>query len=232
MRLAAPLAALLLVVALPACKKDAPSAPLPGPAPVAAPAATVNEAPATAACSWSAEHADVANWRTLVQADDPSFGPADAKVTVVEFFEPNCPFCARLAPTMAKVQETHPDVRFVYKPVVFWPVSSLQAQALSAAHADGKFLPFLAEQFRQHSEQTGLTDAQVRAIAAQVGMDPEATMQRINTGTYRAKMLANRADFAGTGNDAVPLVLINGKVMGKEQSTGCFDQLLAEQAGT
>ncbi len=45
----------------------------------------------------------------------PSYGPADAKVTVVEFFDYQCIYCARLAPELEKVIKANPDVRFVFK---------------------------------------------------------------------------------------------------------------------
>ncbi|WP_181959167.1 thioredoxin domain-containing protein, partial [Klebsiella pneumoniae] len=57
----------------------------------------------------------------------PSYGPADAKVTVVEFFDYQCIYCARLAPELEKVIKANPDVRFVFKEFpIFgqrWPAS-------------------------------------------------------------------------------------------------------------
>ncbi|WP_336984772.1 DsbA family protein, partial [Cedecea sp. VD21] len=57
----------------------------------------------------------------------PSYGHADAKVTVVEFFDYQCIYCARLAPELEKVIKANPDVRFVFKEFpIFgqrWPAS-------------------------------------------------------------------------------------------------------------
>ncbi|HAK5377052.1 TPA: DsbA family protein [Salmonella enterica] len=49
----------------------------------------------------------------------PSFGPANAKVTVVEFFDYQCIYCARLSTEMEKVMKANPQVRFVFKE---WPI--------------------------------------------------------------------------------------------------------------
>ncbi|ORM59729.1 disulfide bond formation protein DsbA [Pantoea rodasii] len=49
----------------------------------------------------------------------PSYGPANAKVTVVEFFDYQCIYCAQLAPVLNKVIKANPDVRFVFKE---WPI--------------------------------------------------------------------------------------------------------------
>lgn len=233
--------ALAAASALVACRNAeptspaAPSAPATASAPApaspaaapAVPAAQADDAPATAACGWSTEHAEVTAWRDLIHADDPGHGPASAKVTVVEFFEPNCPHCIHLHPTMRMVQNAFPNVRFVYKPVVFWPISALQAQALYAAQADGKFDAMLDAQMAQ-AKQGGLQEADVRTVATSIGMDANALMTRLNSGTYRAKMLSNRQDFGATGITTVPLVLINGKVMGPERTTGCFGQLIRQ----
>lgn len=62
----------------------------------------------------------------------PSYGPADAKVTVVEFFDYQCVYCARLASELEKVMQVNPDVRFVFKELpVFgerWPASKNAAK--------------------------------------------------------------------------------------------------------
>ncbi|PHG89655.1 class II fructose-bisphosphate aldolase [Escherichia coli] len=62
----------------------------------------------------------------------PSYGPADAKVTVVEFFDYQCIYCARLAPELEKVMKANPGVRFVFKELpIFgtrWPASLMAAK--------------------------------------------------------------------------------------------------------
>lgn len=85
---------------------------------------------------------------TLLAADarDPAFGPVDARVTVVEFFDFRCPGCKATAPEVLRLMQAHPDVRFVFKD---WPildrgdddVSHYAARAALAAHQQGKYLP-------------------------------------------------------------------------------------------
>ena len=45
----------------------------------------------------------------------PSFGKPDASVTIVEFFDYRCPYCKRVAPEMAALLASDPDIRVVYK---------------------------------------------------------------------------------------------------------------------
>ena len=46
----------------------------------------------------------------------PTLGPEEAKVTIVEFSDFQCPFCAQTSPTLKQIHEAYPDqVRIVFK---------------------------------------------------------------------------------------------------------------------
>lgn len=87
-----------------------------------------------------------ANPRLLaVDPRDPAFGPADAKVTVIEFFDFRCPGCKQVAPDFLRVLQANPDVRFVFKdwPILDRPgedISHYAARAALAAHRQGRYL--------------------------------------------------------------------------------------------
>lgn len=55
----------------------------------------------------------------LNDADTPAFGPENAKVAVIEFFDYQCVHCSSVAPELEKVMKTHPDVRYIFKE---WPI--------------------------------------------------------------------------------------------------------------
>ena len=55
----------------------------------------------------------------LNDADTPAFGPENARVAVIEFFDYQCIHCSSVAPELEKVMKTHPDVRYVFKE---WPI--------------------------------------------------------------------------------------------------------------
>jgi protein-disulfide isomerase len=76
----------------------------------------------------------------------PIKGKADAKVTIVEFSDFECPFCIRAYPTVKQIMDTYPnDVKFYYKQL---PLTSLHPNAQKAAEASvcaqkqGKFWEF------------------------------------------------------------------------------------------
>ncbi|MFK3711589.1 thioredoxin domain-containing protein [Leclercia adecarboxylata] len=55
----------------------------------------------------------------LNDTDTPAFGPENAKVAVIEFFDYQCVHCSSVAPELEKVMKTHPDVRYIFKE---WPI--------------------------------------------------------------------------------------------------------------
>ena len=74
--------------------------------------------------------------------DSPTRGPQDAKVTIVEFSDFQCPFCQRGANTMEAVTKKFPkDVKIVFKhlPLEFHPNAMPAAKAAAAAGKQGKF---------------------------------------------------------------------------------------------
>ena len=80
------------------------------------------------------------------------FGPANARVTIVEFADFECPACRQLAPALAAVRAQYPsDVAILFR---HWPLS-YHAQAYPAARAaecagaQGKFEEFHDAMYRQ-----------------------------------------------------------------------------------
>ena len=74
--------------------------------------------------------------------DSPADGAADAWVTIVEFSDFECPFCARVQDTLAQVRLAYPaSVRIVFKhfPLSFHALARPAAVAAQCAHAQGKF---------------------------------------------------------------------------------------------
>ena len=68
----------------------------------------------------------------LVTKDSPSQGPANAKVTVVEFSDFQCPHCRVLSQTLRTLVPKYPQVRFVFKN---FPITQIHPWAMTAAIA-------------------------------------------------------------------------------------------------
>lgn len=144
---------------------------------------------------------------------EPAFGPAEARVTVVEFFDYRCPYCKVAAPAYVELMRTHPDVRFVFKE---WPVldqgeditSQYAARAALAAHAQGRYL---AVHQALMAERALSPEAIDRILTANGVNLAEARTQLASPGTSR--VLADvHTGAVSVGLQGTPTFFINGRV--------------------
>jgi protein-disulfide isomerase len=78
--------------------------------------------------------------RILASPGAPALGSTQADLTVVEYFDFNCPFCRELAPAFSKLLETDPKVAVIYKDwPIFGGVSIYAARSALAAGWQGKY---------------------------------------------------------------------------------------------
>ncbi len=214
-------------LAEPAADQTAQTAPAPVTQPVAAP----DEAgPSENECLYDPNKPIVVNFEALVGPKDPYKGNPDAAVTVVEFFDPNCPHCKALHPVMkATIAKYEDRARFVYKPVSLWQYSIGQNAALWAAAEEGKFFEMLDLQFEKQ-QRGGLGMPKIRELATQVGMDADSLEQRMRDGQYDDFINGGNRQAQEAGVSGVPAVLINGRFVAKSSRTeACLGQLIEEE---
>src|SRR3546814_2397253 len=73
----------------------------------------------------------------------PVTGNPNGDVTLVEFFDYNCPYCRRVAPVVAEAEAADPQLRIVYKEFpILGPGSVFAAKAALAAHRQGLYFAF------------------------------------------------------------------------------------------
>lgn len=146
----------------------------------------------------------------LVDFQDVTEGPSDASVTIIEYFDPNCPHCKDFHETMNQlVSEYEEDVRFVFKPFPLRGSSLPEIQALYIAHQEGKFFEMLDAQY-ERQDRSGITEADLRDIATEIGMNPDVLTSRIDAEKHREKVLAQRKRAVSVGVKSTPTVLVNG----------------------
>lgn len=99
----------------------------------------------------------------------PVGGNPQGDVTLVEFFDYNCPYCRRVAPVMVDAEAADPKLRIVYKEFpILGPNSVFAAKAALAAQRQERYVPF----HQALMQAKGAVDeAAVLAAAAQVGLD-------------------------------------------------------------
>jgi protein-disulfide isomerase len=101
----------------------------------------------------------------------PVGGNPDGDVTLVEFFDYNCPYCRQAAPVMIRAEADDSDLRIVYKEFpILGPDSMFAAKAALAAHRQGKYVPFHKTLMQADG---AANESKVFEIAAAVGLDIE-----------------------------------------------------------
>ncbi len=110
-----------------------------------------------------------------VYAIDPGvssiIGRKDAPVTIVEFSDFQCPFCARFYPVVKDVLAAYPDqVRLIVKnfPLPFHPNARPAAKLAMAANEQGKFQGMMEALLANGGD---VSDAKVKQYAKDLGLD-------------------------------------------------------------
>jgi protein-disulfide isomerase len=110
----------------------------------------------------------------VVTFADPVLGPADAKITLVEYADFECVACKQLSPIIEVVMNTYPnDVRLVWKDVPndsAHPNATTSSVAAHCAQLQGKFWEFSKALFDQ---QSILSDSKYSQIATSLGINVE-----------------------------------------------------------
>jgi len=158
---------------------------------------------------------DIEPFRVDVAPLGPIKGPADAKVTIVEFSDFQCPYCSRVVPTLAKVKETYGEkVRIVYRQ---FPLVQIHGNAMGASLASlcadeqGRFWQMHDAMFgdQQNLAATGLHD---KASAIE-GMDIEAFDRCVASDKFRSQVERDMADGSKAGVSGTPAMFINGRFL-------------------
>lgn len=137
-------------------------------------------------------------------------GPANARVTIVEFGDFQCPFCRAAEPFLERVVASHAsDVRLCFK---HFPVRShdravpASVAALAAAR-QGKYW----EMHRALFQAADLSDAGLESVARQVGLDLARYRADIADETLREEVETDKLEGQELGVDRTPTFFVNGK---------------------
>jgi protein-disulfide isomerase len=158
-------------------------------------------------------------------ADAASFGPAMAKVTIVEWSDFQCPYCSKAAPVVKQLKEAYgKDVRFVFRhlPLPMHPDAPTAARAAVAAQAQGKFWEMHEWMFDHQRE---LNQASLEKAAVSLGMDLGKFQAAMASKETQARIDADMQAASASGVNATPTFFVNGR----EHVGGLpFDQFKAE----
>lgn len=167
--------------------------------------------------------------------DDPSFGPENAAVTIVEFSDFYCTFCTRFAnETLPQLQARYGDsIRFVYRdlPIIGGQASIDAAVAGNCAHDQDKFWEFHNIIFANNAARS--RDMYI-SFAEELGMDPDAFTTCLDDQAQVDEVMLDFVDGQTLGIQGTPKFYINGKVISGAQPFETFTLVIdseLEKAG-
>ena len=160
-------------------------------------------------------------------SNDPRLGDPDAPVTIVEFSDFQCPFCARFH------EETFPALRRLYGDRIQWvfvnrPFAAHQyarraAIAAECATRQGRFWEYAEALF---ADQSDLGRGAVEDTAEAVGLDMEAFESCVADEATAGEVEADIAEANRLGVDGTPAFYVNGHQIMGAQPVGVFNQVI------
>jgi len=162
----------------------------------------------------------------LVDDDDAVRGPEDAKITIVEFSDFECPFCGRAIPVVEQVMEEYEgDVKLIFKdfPLSFHQNAQKAAEAAECAGEQDQYYEYHDVLF---DNQTALSISDLKQYAADLGLDTEAFNSCLDNGDMAAEVQADFAAGQAVGVSGTPTFFINGQKIVGAQPFSAFKQII------
>ncbi|MEV4356357.1 Na+/H+ antiporter NhaA [Nonomuraea sp. NPDC004186] len=132
-------------------------------------------------------------------------GPEDAKITIVEYGDFECPYCGRLHPVLEEILQKNPDVRMAFR---HYPIRTLHPRAASAAivsEAAADHGRFWEMHDILYDNQRFLTDADLEHYAAELGIDPWSDVPG-----HAARIALHEESGRDGGVRGTPTLFLNG----------------------
>jgi len=168
------------------------------------------------------------NARALIEENDPVLGSADAKISILEFSDFQCPFCARafegaIADFKNSDYFKNGEVNLVYKQ---FPLNSIHpyaqgaAEASLCADAQGKFWEYHDLLF---ANQQALDTASLKQYAAQLGLDTGKFNSCLDDDTFTSEVSKELAQATAAGGQGTPFfVIVNTETNKYETISGAY----------
>ena len=171
-------------------------------------------------------NADVSKLLPLIE-DSYSQGPENAKVTLIEVSDFQCPYCERHAPTMDQIMDVYAGkVRRVW---INFPLTSIHPYAMKAAGAaecageQGKFWEMHDEIF---ANQSAITVDDLKGYAQDLGLKTSQFNSCLDGDKYSSKIQQQMTAAQAAGVSGTPGTFVNGQLVKGAYPFDTFKQLI------
>lgn len=171
--------------------------------------------------------------------DDPFIGNKNAKVTIIEFSDFQCPFCRKFwNDTLPQIKKEYIDtgkVKFVYRdfPLDFHAGAKPAAEGTECADDQGKFWELHDKIFQEQDKQgqgtIQFTKADVVKWAGQIGLNMTQFNQCLDSGKYKAEVEKDMSDGTAAGVSGTPTTYVNGRQLVGAQPFEAFKAIIEEE---
>jgi protein-disulfide isomerase len=165
--------------------------------------------------------------------DDPVLGDDDAPLTIVEFSDFQCPFCARFrTQTFDQLKSEYIDtgkVKFVFRD---FPLNSIHPLAQKASEASecaddqGKFWEYHDKIFL---DQRSLSVSSLKQWAVDLDLDAEEFNECLDSGKHASEVNKDLADASKAGGRGTPYFIVGGQTLSGAQPFTAFQAAIESQ---
>lgn len=167
-----------------------------------------------------------------VTANDWQQGPADAKVTLVEYADFECPACAAYQPVLKEVKETYKDdLRFVYRhfPLPMHRNAVAASLASEAAGKQGKFWEMhdlLYKKQKEWGSKTAEDRSMFEKYATELGLNLDQFKTDIMSDEVRDKVEEQKSSGEDLNVRGTPTFFLNGEQITNPNNAEAFKDLI------
>ena len=143
-------------------------------------------------------------------------GARNAKVTLIEYSDFQCPFCARHLPTVKQALKDYPnDVRLVYRhyPLSFHPEAQKSAEAVECAGKVGGGDAFWKMHDELFANQATLGRSLYTDLAKKIGLNAGNFDKCLDGGEMAEKVANDLAEGSAAGVEGTPATFVNGTLV-------------------
>jgi protein-disulfide isomerase len=164
----------------------------------------------------------------LRDAEIPVAGNPEGDVTIVEYFDYNCPYCRKLEPELRQVVQDDGKVKLVYKDwPVLGPLSITAARMALAARYQDKYV---AAHDALMSSASRLTEPRIRELLVEAGIDVDRAAKDLETNAKAIDAILARNNDQATafGFRGTPSFIIGKFRVPGALTMAQFDQAIAD----
>ncbi len=169
------------------------------------------------------------------QDDDPSKGPENAKVTIIEFGCYMCPHTQEAEPIIKKVLAKYKDkARFVYRDFPLGELhakADLHAEAANCAGEQGKYWEY-HDKLLENGATCGAAEtniAMLKDIARELGLDEQKFSKCLDTRKYQAEVMKDFEDGIKAKIQGTPTFFINNHTIVGPRPVAAFEKVIDEE---